>query len=90
MSRVKQLIQIINGCEKMEFDKIVKSYLKNIYGFERIVVTDGKNDTGIDIKVFDFGGLKNQYQMTVQKSGTPQEKSQLKGSNMTRAEILWH
>ncbi len=79
MSRVKQLIQIINGCEKMEFDKIVKSYLKNIYGFERIVVTDGKNDTGIDIKVFDFGGLKNQYQMTVQKSGTPQEKSQLKG-----------
>lgn len=79
MSRVKQLIQIINGCEKNEFDKIVKSYLKNIYDFERIVVTDGKDDTGIDIKVFDFGGLKNQYQMTVQKSGTPQEKSQLKG-----------
>lgn len=78
MSRVKQLIQIINGCEKKEFDKIVKSYLKNIYGFERIVVTDGKDDTGIDLKVFDYGGQKNQYQMTIQKSGTPQEKSQLK------------
>lgn len=78
MSRVKQLIQIINGCEKKEFDKIVKSYLKNIYGFERIAVTDGKDDTGIDIKVFDYGGQKNQYQMTIQKSGTQQEKSQLK------------
>lgn len=78
MSRVKQLIQIINGCEKKEFDKIVKSYLKNIYGFERIAVTDGKDDTGIDIKVFDYGGQKNQYQVTIQKSGTQQEKSQLK------------
>ena len=78
MSRVKQLIQIINGCDKKEFDKIVKSYLKNIYGFERIAVTDGKDDTGIDLKVFDYGGQKNQYQMTIQKSGTPQERSQLK------------
>ena len=42
MGRIKQLIQIINGCEKKEFDKIVKSYLKNIYGFERIVVTPVK------------------------------------------------
>lgn len=78
MSRVKQLIQIINGCEKKEFDKIVKSYLKNIYGFERIAVTDGKDDTGIDLKVFDYGDQKNQYQMTIQKSGTPQERSQLR------------
>lgn len=78
MSRVKQLIQIINGCEKNEFDKIVKSYLKNIYGFDRIVVTDGKDDTGIDIKVFDYGGQEIQYQMTIQKSGTAQEKAQLK------------
>lgn len=78
MSRVNQLIQIINGCDKKEFDKIVKSYLKNIYGFERIVVTDGTGDTGIDLKVFDYGGQKNQYQMTTQKSGTIQERSQLK------------
>ena len=78
MSGIKQLIQIINGCEKRDFDKIVKSYLKNIYGFERIVLTDGKDDAGIDIKVFDYGNLKNQYQMTTQKSGTPQEKQQLK------------
>lgn len=78
MSRVKQFIQIINACEKKEFDIIVKSYLKNIYGYERVVVTDGKDDTGIDLKVFDFGGQKNQYQMTIQKSGTPRERSQLR------------
>ena len=78
MGRIKQLIQIINASEKNEFDKIVKSYLKNIYGYERIVVTDGKDDTGIDIKVFDVGGKSYQYQMTIQKSETPQQKSQLK------------
>ena len=78
MSRVKQLIQIINACEKNEFDIIVKSYLKNVYGYERVVVTDGKDDTGIDIKVFDIGSEKNQYQMTIQKSENTQQKSQLK------------
>ena len=78
MSRVKQLIQIINACEKKEFDIIVKSYLKNVYGYERVVVTDGKDDTGIDIKVFDIGSEKNQYQMTIQKSENTQQKSQLK------------
>ena len=78
MSRVKQLIQIINACEKNEFDIIVKSYLKNVYGYERVVVTDGKDDTGIDIKIFDIGSEKNQYQMTIQKSENTQQKSQLK------------
>ena len=78
MSRVKQLIQIINACEKKEFDIIVKSYLKNVYGYEKVVVTDGKDDTGIDIKVFDIGSEKNQYQMTIQKSENTQQKSQLK------------
>jgi len=78
MSETKQLIQIINGCEKKEFDKVVKSYLKNIYGFERIVVTDGKDDTGIDIRVFDIGEENIQYQMTIQKSETSQQKAQLK------------
>lgn len=78
MSLVKQFIQIINACEKNEFDIIVKSYLKNVYGYERVVVTDGKDDTGIDIKVFDIGSEKNQYQMTIQKSENTQQKSQLK------------
>ncbi len=78
MSRTKSLIQMINACEKHEFDKIVKAYLKDIFGYERIVLTDGKDDLGLDLKVFDFSGQKLQFQMTVQKSDTPQHKAQLK------------
>lgn len=78
MSREKNLIQIINACEKHEFDKIVKAYLKEIYKYERVVQTDGKDDCGVDIRVFDCSGQKIQYQMTVQKSGTSQEKNALK------------
>ena len=78
MSRVKSLIQMLAACEKYDFDKVVKSYLKEIYGFSRIVLTDGKDDTGIDIKVFDFGNQKMQYQMTVQRSDNPSKAAQLK------------
>lgn len=78
MSRTKNLIQILAACEKHEFDKVVKSYLKEIYEYERIVVTDGKDDTGIDIKVFDIAANKMQYQMTVQKSDTSGKAAQLK------------
>ena len=78
MSREKNLIQIINACEKHEFDKVVKAYLKEIYGFERIVQTDGKDDCGLDLMVFDWNAQKIQYQMTIQKSGTDSEKRGLK------------
>lgn len=62
------------ACEKPEFDRIVKVYLKEIYDFKRIAITDGKDDTGLDIKVFDNGQEKIQYQLTTQKSDTKQEK----------------
>lgn len=78
MSREKNLIQIINACEKHEFDKVVKAYLKEIYGFKRIVQTDGKDDCGLDLMVLDWEGQKIQYQMTIQKSGTDSEKKSLK------------
>lgn len=68
MSRVKQLVKILNGSEKAEFDMVVKSYLKNIYNYNRVVLTDGKNDTGLDIRVFDINGYLNQYQVTIQNS----------------------
>lgn len=78
MSRVKSLVQMLQACEKYDFDKVVKSYLKEIYNFDRVVITDGKNDTGIDIKVFDIGTQKIQYQMTVQKSDNASRAAQLK------------
>ncbi len=77
MSRIKNLIDILESAEKHEFDLIIKTYLKEIYNFKRIVITDGKDDTGIDIKVFDFNGQSIQYQLTTQKSKTTQEKKQL-------------
>jgi len=77
MSRKKLLIKLIDSSEKNEFDKIVKTYLKEVYGFERIVVTDGKDDLGIDIRVFDYGQSKIQYQLTIQKNNTSQEKNKL-------------
>ncbi|MFC2442871.1 MAG: hypothetical protein ACFNUO_08665, partial [Capnocytophaga ochracea] len=77
MSRKKLLIKLIDSSEKNEFDKIVKTYLKEVYGFERIVVTDRKDDLGIDIRVFDYGQSKIQYQLTIQKNNTSQEKNKL-------------
>lgn len=75
MSRTKNLIQLLESLEKHEFDEIVKIYLKEEYGFKRIANTDGKDDTGIDIKVFDFNGEKLQFQLTTQKSKTTSERN---------------
>jgi transposase-like protein len=40
MSRKKNLIQLLESLEKPEFDEVVKTYLKEEYGFERIANTD--------------------------------------------------
>jgi hypothetical protein len=77
MSRIENFIDIIESAEKHEFDLIVKAYLKEVYNYNRVILTDGKNDTGIDIKVFDLKGQSIQYQLTTQKSRTVQEKKQL-------------
>ncbi|MFL0161144.1 hypothetical protein [Aquirufa salirivi] len=73
MSATNQLILLLESLEKKEFDKIVKTYLRFEYGFEKIVITDGKDDIGIDLKVFDFGEQQIQYQLTTQKSSTVNE-----------------
>ncbi|THF48867.1 hypothetical protein E6C50_14050 [Flavobacterium supellecticarium] len=75
MSTKKYLIDTLKATEKSEFDAIVKTYLGEVYGYRRIVNTDGVNDAGIDIKIFDIVGVKNQYQLTIQKSETTAEKS---------------
>lgn len=78
MSQKKSLIHILESCEKHEFDKIVKSYLKEVYSYNRVINTDGKDDIGLDIKVLDASGCTYQYQLTVQKSSTAKEKNALK------------
>ncbi|MGP1505824.1 MAG: hypothetical protein ACTTIR_09410, partial [Eggerthia catenaformis] len=66
------------SCEKHEFDRVVKSYLKEVYSYNRVINTDGKDDIGLDMKVLDASGCTYQYQLTVQKSSTAKEKNALK------------
>jgi hypothetical protein len=73
MSKTKNLVQLLDSTEKSEFDKVVKAYLKAEYDFNKIVFTDGINDTGLDIKVFDYKGQSLQFQLTTQKSKTKAE-----------------
>lgn len=73
MSKTNQLILLLDALDKKEFDKIVKIYLQKEYHFKKIVFTDGKDDVGLDIRVFDFEGSNIQYQLTVQKSKTQSE-----------------
>jgi hypothetical protein len=68
------LLKAIESCEKHEFDKVVKTYLREIYGFETIVNTDGPGDSGIDIQVFNVGGQNIQYQVSTQMSESQQEQ----------------
>jgi 2,3-bisphosphoglycerate-independent phosphoglycerate mutase len=77
MSENKGLIQMLAQCEKSEFDDVVKSYLKAIYKTKTLVVTDGKNDGGLDVKVMDMPLKKLQFQMTIQKSSTANERRNL-------------
>lgn len=74
MSRTKHLISLLESSEKTEFDKVVKIYLQELYGFHQIIFTDGKDDIGLDLKVFDVDGKNYQYQLTTQKSKTVKEK----------------
>ena len=78
MSQKKSLIHLLGSCEKHEFDRVVKSYLKEVYSYTRVINTDGKDDIGLDIKVLDDSGCKYQYQLTVQKSDNANERSALK------------
>tara|TARA_R110002167_G_scaffold366411_1_gene596175 strand:- start:23400 stop:25688 length:2289 start_codon:yes stop_codon:yes gene_type:complete len=73
MSKTNQLIILLDSLDKKEFDKIVKIYLQKEYDFKKVVFTDGKDDVGLDIRVFDFEGQNIQYQLTVQKSKSPSE-----------------
>jgi hypothetical protein len=73
MSRTKNLVNLLDACEKHEFDEIVKAYLKHEFGFQKVIFTDGVRDGGLDVQVFDYKGQKVQFQLTTQKSKTTPE-----------------
>ena len=77
MSENKGLIQMLAQCEKHEFDEVVKSFLKSVYKIKSLVLTDGKADGGLDIKILDMPMKKLQIQMTIQKSSNAHERKNL-------------
>lgn len=68
MSLDNLIIENLKALRKAEFDEVIRLYLSDVYNYKRIVNTDGKDDHGNDIRVFDISGVKNQYQLTVQKT----------------------
>ena len=78
---------MLSQCEKVEFDNVVKSYLKAVYRVKTLVVTDGKDDGGLDIKVLDLPLKKMQFQMTIQKSSNAQERKNLQNKITTKHNI---
>lgn len=78
MSSTKSLIHFIEALDKKEFDQLVKLYLEKVYNYKSIIITDGKDDVGLDIRIFDLRAKKMQYQLTTQKSNTTAEKNSLK------------
>lgn len=71
------LSQIIRSCSKEEFDQLVKAYLRIVLLWKEVINSDGPGDGGIDIRVFDDGGRKRQYQLTIQKCDGTQKMKEL-------------
>lgn len=70
MSTTNLLVQLIRSCTKEEFDKLVTTYLKVVMHYSLVINSDGPGDGGIDIRVLDIDGRKQQFQLTIQKNET--------------------
>lgn len=70
MSTTNLLVQLIRSCTKEEFDKLVTTYLKVVMHYSQVINSDGPGDGGIDIRVLDIDGRKQQFQLTIQKNET--------------------
>lgn len=76
------LSQIIRSCSKEEFDQLVKAYLRIVLLCKEVIISDGPGDGGIDIRVFDDGERKRQYQLTIQKCEGAQKMKELENKVM--------
>lgn len=62
-------IKWISDFTKVQFDELVECYIRNVWKIEDLVITDGTNDGGNDIRIFvDNRKLKIQIQVTVQET----------------------
>ncbi|MGE7777763.1 hypothetical protein ACQKLP_23815 [Chitinophaga sp. NPDC101104] len=66
----RNYIKWIKDFDEIQFDKVVETYIKNVWNIEDLVLTDGTNDGGNDIRIFqDNTKLKIQIQVTIQERG---------------------
>lgn len=69
MDYTKNYINWIDGLTKDQFDIFIKSFIKDFWKVEDVVVTDGKGDAGIDVKIYE--GKKNKkipLQITIDRN----------------------
>lgn len=69
MDYTKNYINWIDGLTKDQFDVFIKSFIKDFWKVEDVVVTDGKGDAGIDVKIYE--GKKNKkipLQITIDRN----------------------
>ncbi|GAA0748612.1 hypothetical protein [Gaetbulibacter jejuensis] len=59
----------IDGLTKDQFDSLMKVFIKEYWDVETVVITDGKGDGGIDVKIFeDKRNKKIPLQITIDKN----------------------
>jgi len=59
----------IDGLTKDQFDSLMKVFIKEYWSVETVVITDGKGDGGIDVKIFeDKRNKKIPLQITIDKN----------------------
>lgn len=69
MDYTKNYINWIDGLTKDQFDVFIKSFIKDYWKVDDVIVTDGKGDGGIDIKIYE--GKKNKkipLQITIDRN----------------------
>lgn len=69
MDYSKNYINWIAGLTKDQFDQFIKAFTKDFWKVENVVITDGKSDGGIDVKIFQDKRLKKiPIQVTIDKN----------------------
>ncbi|WP_416441267.1 hypothetical protein ACH3O9_13395 [Leeuwenhoekiella sp. A16] len=85
MDYSKNYINWIAGLTKDQFDIFIKAFIKNFWKVDAVVITDGKGDGGIDVKIFeDKKERKIPLQITIDKNVYVKlEKDLVKISSLT-------
>ncbi len=68
MDFTKNYINWISGLTKDQFDIFIKAFIKDYWRIESVVITDGKGDGGIDIKILENKNRKIPIQLTIDKN----------------------